>query len=343
VVPLHLGGRVRMGSGDAGRGPGFLPVAAAGGQAGAGSLADRPSGRARLRASAGDGERGDREGFAGPGIRGRDGRALRDGLPFVLRLSPGGGVRAAGQPVPAGQEERPGACAPEPAGAVPEGTDRTVPAPAAETYPAGHPGPAVRRAVRVPAVAPGPGPGRVLGLHGRAGRGTARRHRRVHGPRQPARHGDPQGIAGGAAAAGVAGRVRVAASLPGGDARPGAVPAGRPGVVDAAAPVPAAVVSRGPRDAHPGGCVAGGELVAARHPAYRMARDPEMPITDVQWVLGHVHLSTTQIYVTPTAEDVIASVAGHHRRRAERPAPPPPPAGPGYRPESLDVLFGGRG
>jgi site-specific recombinase XerD len=76
--------------------------------------------------------------------------------------------------------------------------------------------------------------------------------------------------------------------------------------------------------------------------AYRMARDPEMPITDVQWVLGHVHLSTTQIYVTPTAEDVIASVAGHHRRQAEQPAPPAPAAGPGYRPESLDVLFGRR-
>ncbi len=76
--------------------------------------------------------------------------------------------------------------------------------------------------------------------------------------------------------------------------------------------------------------------------AYRMARDPEMPITDVQWVLGHVHLSTTQIYVTPMAEDVIASVAGHYRRQAEQPAPPPAP-GPGYRPESLDVLFGRRG
>ena len=76
--------------------------------------------------------------------------------------------------------------------------------------------------------------------------------------------------------------------------------------------------------------------------AYRMARDPEMPITDVQWVLGHAHLSTTQIYVTPTAEDVIASVAGHYRRQAEQPVPPPP-AGPGYRPESLDVLFGRRG
>ena len=52
-----------------------------------------------------------------------------------------------------------------------------------------------------------------------------------------------------------------------------------------------------------------------------MARDPEMPITDVQWVLGHA-LSTTQIYVTPTAEDVISEVVGHYRRQAEHPPAP---------------------
>ena len=31
--------------------------------------------------------------------------------------------------------------------------------------------------------------------------------------------------------------------------------------------------------------------------AYRMARDPQMPLTDVQWVMGHAHLSTTQRYL----------------------------------------------
>ena len=30
-----------------------------------------------------------------------------------------------------------------------------------------------------------------------------------------------------------------------------------------------------------------------------MARDPQMPITDVQWVLGHAHLTTTQQYLRP--------------------------------------------
>ncbi|MFF1839403.1 tyrosine-type recombinase/integrase [Streptomyces sp. NPDC058231] len=73
--------------------------------------------------------------------------------------------------------------------------------------------------------------------------------------------------------------------------------------------------------------------------AYRLARDPLMPITDVQWVLGHARLSTTQRYVTPTAEDVIEGVLAHHRRQAERQAEPAAPSL-HYRPESLDVLFG---
>lgn len=75
--------------------------------------------------------------------------------------------------------------------------------------------------------------------------------------------------------------------------------------------------------------------------AYRMARDPLMPLTDVQWVLGHAHLSTTQIYVTPAPEDVIAGVLAHHHRRQAEPVAPPLPAA-GYRPQTLDILFGGR-
>ena len=72
--------------------------------------------------------------------------------------------------------------------------------------------------------------------------------------------------------------------------------------------------------------------------AYRMARDPEMPLADIQWILGHARLSTTQLYLTPVPDDVIASVIAFHARRA-RPAPPAPEPG-RYRPDTLQVLFG---
>ena len=48
-----------------------------------------------------------------------------------------------------------------------------------------------------------------------------------------------------------------------------------------------------------------------------------MPLTDVQWVLGHVHLSITQIYVAP-ADDVVQSVLAHHRRQQDGQVAPPP-------------------
>ena len=70
-----------------------------------------------------------------------------------------------------------------------------------------------------------------------------------------------------------------------------------------------------------------------------------MPLTDVQTVLGHAQLSTTQIYTTPLEEDVIASVLAHYARRADGQAPSP--GAPGidaaalrYSPESLEILFG---
>jgi integrase len=83
-------------------------------------------------------------------------------------------------------------------------------------------------------------------------------------------------------------------------------------------------------------------LHALRHTAAcRMAEDPGLPLTDVQFVLGHARLTTTQIYLTPRHEDVIRRVLAHHagqvRQAAARRAPA---AAPGYRPETLDVLFG---
>jgi integrase len=72
--------------------------------------------------------------------------------------------------------------------------------------------------------------------------------------------------------------------------------------------------------------------------AYRMARDPQMPLTDMQWVMGHAHLSTTQRYLNPVTEDVVAGVLAFHARQRER-GPAAPPARE-YRAESLQILFG---
>jgi site-specific recombinase XerD len=53
-------------------------------------------------------------------------------------------------------------------------------------------------------------------------------------------------------------------------------------------------------------------LHALRHTAaYRMAEDPQLPLTDVQLVLGHALLTTTQNYLTPRKQDV-RRVLAHH-------------------------------
>ena len=83
-------------------------------------------------------------------------------------------------------------------------------------------------------------------------------------------------------------------------------------------------------------------LHALRHTAaYRMAEDPALPLTDVQFVLGHAQLTTTQIYLTPRKEEVIRRVLAHHAEatlRATEKVKPVPAHG--YRPETLQILFG---
>ncbi|GAA3128681.1 hypothetical protein GCM10020255_001660 [Rhodococcus baikonurensis] len=77
--------------------------------------------------------------------------------------------------------------------------------------------------------------------------------------------------------------------------------------------------------------------------ARRMANDPHLSLVEVKEVLGHAHLSTTEIYLTPDKDEVIASVLAHHARTAdqrEHPRTPLPPPAPGYDPAALSVLFG---
>jgi site-specific recombinase XerD len=73
--------------------------------------------------------------------------------------------------------------------------------------------------------------------------------------------------------------------------------------------------------------------------ASRMARDGQLSLTDVQWVLGHAHLTTTELYLTPSKDEVIEGVLAHHARQSRARQMPPQPA-PGYDPQSLSVLFG---
>lgn len=76
--------------------------------------------------------------------------------------------------------------------------------------------------------------------------------------------------------------------------------------------------------------------------AVRMASDPGVPLVDVQVVLGHAHLSTTQRYLKPRLEQVVAQIREHHQRQATPPVPPSD-AGAGslgYDDGDLRELFG---
>ncbi|MFZ1288195.1 MAG: site-specific integrase [Candidatus Phosphoribacter sp.] len=87
----------------------------------------------------------------------------------------------------------------------------------------------------------------------------------------------------------------------------------------------------------------GATLHSLRHTAaYRMAADPALPLTDVQFVLGHALLSTTQIYLTPRQQDVIARVLAHHAEQTRRLTADQPRLADGYRPETMATLFGAR-
>lgn len=90
----------------------------------------------------------------------------------------------------------------------------------------------------------------------------------------------------------------------------------------------------------------GATLHSLRHTAaYRMAADPALPLTDVQSVLGHALLSTTQIYLTPRQQDVIARVLAHHAeqtRKTAAAASAAPRFADAYAPETMATLFRGR-
>ncbi|MEU1813482.1 tyrosine-type recombinase/integrase [Micromonospora aurantiaca (nom. illeg.)] len=77
--------------------------------------------------------------------------------------------------------------------------------------------------------------------------------------------------------------------------------------------------------------------------ALRMVRDQNLSLRDVQTILGHAHIATTQIYLEDDDAEVIKRVRQHHAERqaiaAAHPALPRQPAA-GYDPADMAVLFG---
>jgi integrase len=76
--------------------------------------------------------------------------------------------------------------------------------------------------------------------------------------------------------------------------------------------------------------------------AVRMASDPRVTIADIQRILGHASLATTQEYLRTYDADVFERVKDHLARRS---TPPPPAAqnGISYRVADINELAGDSG
>jgi hypothetical protein len=157
-----------------------------------------------------------------------------------------------------------------------------------------------------------------MGVDRGPGGRVARRDLRGHRPRPAADHGDPQGIAGVAAAARLAGCVRVAAALPAADAGSGARRPGPAVVVDAAPPVPPADLSRCAPDVHADQHPAGVQLDPSRSSAHR--RLPDGPRS-----AAAVDRRPVGPRARPPVDHPAVSDAAARRCDRRGPGPPPPP------------------
>ncbi|UYM05631.1 tyrosine-type recombinase/integrase [Solicola gregarius] len=71
--------------------------------------------------------------------------------------------------------------------------------------------------------------------------------------------------------------------------------------------------------------------------AARMAADPRLTLVEVQTVLRHRHLSTTELYLQPRTEELFDKLAEHYAR----PTVVPPRFAAGYDDVDVKAVFGG--
>jgi integrase len=69
--------------------------------------------------------------------------------------------------------------------------------------------------------------------------------------------------------------------------------------------------------------------------AARMAGDPNFTLVDVQTILRHAQITTTQLYLRPRLEELIVKVAEHHARPYTEPM-----IGPDYDRDQVAELLG---
>jgi hypothetical protein len=73
-----------------------------------------------------------------------------------------------------------------------------------------------------------------------------------------------------------------------------------------------------------------------------MLRDKTLSLRDIQTILGHAHLTTTEAYLVEDDHEVITRIREHHAERTVAPSTPHPPTPAAeYDAADLDVLFGG--
>jgi integrase/recombinase XerD len=75
--------------------------------------------------------------------------------------------------------------------------------------------------------------------------------------------------------------------------------------------------------------------------AVRMIRDENLTLRDVQTILGHAHLSSTQVYLDEDDDEVIRRVSQHLAERDDASRRRQPLIAAGYDATALSVLFGG--